>query len=54
MHRFDDNASVNAGATVDVNAVTRLLHVHRAIVVWDYAAAAPHLPIGMSLHFYVI
>lgn len=39
-------ASNITGMTVDVDAVTRLLHVHGALAIWDYAAAAPHLPIG--------
>jgi selenocysteine lyase/cysteine desulfurase len=39
-------ASNVTGATVDVDAVTRLIHVHGGVIVWDYAAAAPHLPIG--------
>lgn len=39
-----------SGATVDVDAVNRLMHMHKAIVVWDYAAAAPHLPIGTAAH----
>jgi hypothetical protein len=39
-------ASNVTGATVDVDAVTRLIHVHGGVVVWDFAAAAPHMPIG--------
>jgi selenocysteine lyase/cysteine desulfurase len=39
-------ASNVTGATVDTDAVTKLLHQHGAVAIWDYAAAAPHMDIG--------
>ena len=41
-------ASNVTGVVTDVDAVTRLLHIHGALAVWDYAAAAPHLRIDMN------
>lgn len=40
-------ASNVTGVTTDVAAVTALLHEHGALSCWDFAAAAPHLPIAM-------
>lgn len=40
-------ASNITGATIDVDAVTRMLHVYGGVCVLDYAAAAPHIPIGV-------
>ena len=37
-----------AGATCDVGAVTEALHAGGALALWDYAAAAPHVAIGMG------
>jgi selenocysteine lyase/cysteine desulfurase len=36
------------GALTDVDAVSTLLHRHRALACWDYAATAPHRAITMS------
>jgi selenocysteine lyase/cysteine desulfurase len=40
-------ASNVTGLLTDTAAVARLLHEHRALSVWDYAAAGPYLPIRM-------
>lgn len=42
-------ASNVTGIVADVAAITRLLKSHGAISIWDYAAAAPYLPIDMGL-----
>ncbi len=31
-----------------VDAVTRLLHRHGALSFWDYASAAPYIPVNMN------
>ena len=41
-------ASNVTGVATDVDAVSILLHRHGALACWDYAAAAPHLPIEMN------
>ena len=41
-------ASNVTGIVSDTDAVSALLHEHRAIVVWDYTAAAPYLPIRVG------
>lgn len=41
-------ASNVTGIRTDVLAVTRLLKAHGALAVWDYAAAAPYLPMSMQ------
>lgn len=41
-------ASNVTGLCADVAAVTRLLKAHGARAVWDYAAAAPYLPMTMA------
>jgi selenocysteine lyase/cysteine desulfurase len=41
-------ASNVTGITTDVDAVSVLLHRHGALACWDYAAAAPHLPVDMN------
>jgi selenocysteine lyase/cysteine desulfurase len=41
-------ASNVTGVLTDVDAVSILLHRHGALAFWDYAAAAPHLPIDMN------
>jgi selenocysteine lyase/cysteine desulfurase len=41
-------ASNVTGIVTDVDAVSILLHRHGALAVWDYAAAAPYLPIDMN------
>ncbi|GAA3957759.1 aminotransferase class V-fold PLP-dependent enzyme [Actinoplanes auranticolor] len=40
-------ASNVTGLLTDTTAVTRLLHEHDALSVWDYAAAGPYVPIRM-------
>jgi selenocysteine lyase/cysteine desulfurase len=40
-------ASNVTGLLTDVTAVSRLLHEHDALSVWDYAAAGPYVPIRM-------
>lgn len=45
--------SVSAGSNVtgilsDTRAISRLLHAHGALSFWDYAAAAPYVPIDMG------
>ena len=42
-------ASNVTGITVDVRAVSALLHRHGALSFWDYAAAAPYVRIDMGL-----
>ncbi|MFN3954380.1 MAG: aminotransferase class V-fold PLP-dependent enzyme [Pararhodobacter sp.] len=42
-------ASNVTGIMADVAGVTRLLKSHGAISIWDFAAAAPYLPIDMGL-----
>ncbi|MDR9485456.1 MAG: aminotransferase class V-fold PLP-dependent enzyme [Sediminimonas sp.] len=37
------------GIVTDVAAITKLLKAHGALSVWDYAAAAPYLPVDMGL-----
>ncbi|HKI99897.1 MAG TPA: aminotransferase class V-fold PLP-dependent enzyme [bacterium] len=41
-------ASNVTGIMTDVAAVSALLHAHGALTFWDYAAAAPYVPIHMS------
>ncbi|MBL4630588.1 MAG: aminotransferase class V-fold PLP-dependent enzyme, partial [Paraglaciecola sp.] len=41
-------ASNVTGLKTDVQAVTRLLHQYQAHSFWDYAAAAPYVPINMA------
>ena len=41
-------ASNVTGIVTDVDAVATLLHRHGALAFWDYAAAAPYLPIEMN------
>ena len=41
-------ASNVTGAMADVDAVTETLHRHGALAFWDYAAAAPYVPIDMN------
>ena len=41
-------ASNVTGALADVDAVTETLHRHGALAFWDYAAAAPYVPIDMN------
>jgi selenocysteine lyase/cysteine desulfurase len=41
-------ASNVTGIVTDVDAVTAVLHRYGALACWDFAAAAPHLPIRMS------
>lgn len=41
-------ASNVTGIKSDVEGITRLLHQHQALSFWDYAAAAPYVPIAMS------
>lgn len=42
-------ASNVTGIVTDVAAVTALLKAHGALSLWDYAAAAPYLPVDMGL-----
>ena len=41
-------ASNVTGIVTDVDAVSILLHRFSALACWDYAAAAPHLPVDMN------
>ena len=41
-------ASNVTGILTDVDAVTLLLHAHGALALWDYASAAPYLPVQMN------
>ena len=41
-------ASNVTGILTDVDAVTLLLHTHGALALWDYASAAPYLPVQMN------
>jgi selenocysteine lyase/cysteine desulfurase len=41
-------ASNVTGILTDTRAVSALLHRHGALLVWDYAAAAPYAPIDMN------
>lgn len=41
-------ASNVTGICTDTDAITGLLHVHGALAFWDYAAAAPYVPIDMN------
>ena len=41
-------ASNVSGIVTDVDAVTALLHTHNALACWDYASAAPYLPVQMN------
>jgi selenocysteine lyase/cysteine desulfurase len=41
-------ASNVTGVLTDVDAASILLHQHGALAFWDYAAAAPHLPVDMN------
>ena len=41
-------ASNVTGILSDVPGITRTLHDHGALAVWDYAAGAPYLPIDMN------
>jgi selenocysteine lyase/cysteine desulfurase len=43
-------ASNVTGLLTDVPGVTRVLHEHGALAFWDYAAAAPYVPIEVSPH----
>jgi selenocysteine lyase/cysteine desulfurase len=43
---FCDNSNVT-GIVSDTRAVAALLHRHGALSFWDYAAAAPYVPIRM-------
>ena len=43
-------ASNVTGLLSDTDAVSELLHRHGALACWDYAAAGPHLRIGMRAH----
>ena len=36
------------GVATDTSAITALLHEHGALAFWDYAAAAPYVPIDVS------
>jgi selenocysteine lyase/cysteine desulfurase len=52
-HRPVRIGSFSAGSNVtgilsDTRAISRLLHAHRALSFWDYAAAAPYVPIDMG------
>ena len=42
---FELVASNVTGLLTDVDAVTLLLHRHDALALWDYASAAPYLPV---------
>ena len=57
LHRYADRplrigsfsaASNVTGIVTDVDAVSIVLHQHGALSFWDYAAAAPHLPVDMN------
>jgi len=37
------------GALTDIEAVTRLAKAHGALVIWDYAGAAPYVPMTMRI-----
>ena len=41
-------ASNVTGIATDTDAITRLLHQHGALSFWDYAAAAPYVPMEMN------
>ena len=41
-------ASNVSGLLTDVDAVTLLLHEHDALALWDYASAAPYMPVQMN------
>ena len=41
-------ASNVTGVITDADAVTALLHTHSALAFWDYATAAPYLPLDMN------
>lgn len=41
-------ASNITGATVDIDLITAVAHQHGALVVWDYATAAPHSAMDMN------
>ncbi len=41
-------ASNVTGICTDVDSITGLLHDHGALAFWDYAAAAPYVPIDMN------
>jgi selenocysteine lyase/cysteine desulfurase len=41
-------ASNVTGIVTDVDAVSIVLHQHGALSFWDYAAAAPHVPVDMN------
>ena len=41
-------ASNITGTLVDVNAVTAMCHKYEALVLWDYATAAPYVEINMN------
>ena len=45
--RFSAASNVT-GIVTDVDAVSILLHRYGALACWDYAAAAPHLPVDMN------
>ena len=41
-------ASNVTGITSDTRTVSRLLHAHEALAIWDFAAAAPYVPIDVA------
>ena len=41
-------ASNVTGIRSDVEAISSILHAHGALAVWDYTAAAPHVPITVA------
>lgn len=41
-------ASNVTGIVTDTHAITRLLHAHGALALWDFAAAAPYVDIAMN------
>ncbi|MFI6560184.1 aminotransferase class V-fold PLP-dependent enzyme [Streptomyces sp. NPDC050534] len=57
LRRYDDRplrigsfsaASNVTGILTDTDRIARLLHAHGALSFWDYAAAAPYIPIRMA------
>jgi len=43
-------ASNVTGIVTDTDPISRLLHAHGALSIWDYAGGAPYLPIDMGGH----
>ncbi|CAF3369458.1 unnamed protein product [Rotaria socialis] len=41
-------ASNVTGVLADVNDISELVHTYDGLIFWDYAAAAPHVPIDMN------